>query len=60
MVAQEGLGEAVGWCLGVLYANDSMVISRDPDWMQHSMNMLVGLFLQYGLAANITRSHSMT
>ena len=43
-VAYYGLGEAVGWCLGVFYSGDDMIESRDPDWTQHSMNVLVGLF----------------
>ena len=43
-VDHDGLGEAVGRCLGFFYANDVMVISREPDYLQHLMNMLVGLF----------------
>ena len=48
-VAHEGLGEAVGRCLGVLYADHGVVGSRDPKWLQHSMTVLVGLFWWYGL-----------
>ena len=49
-VAHNGLGEAFGSCLGVLYADDGMVGSRD----------LVGLFQRYGLAAKAAKSRSMT
>ena len=44
MVAHDRLGETVGRCLGVFYANDGMVGSRDANWllwMQHLMNVLV-------------------
>ena len=59
-VAHDGLGETVGRCLGVLYANNGMVVSRDPDWLQHVMHVLVGLFRRYGLAANVSKSRTMT
>ena len=59
-MAHNGLGEAVGRCLRVLYSDDGMVVSRDPDWLQHSVNILVGLFRRYGLASNVSKSRSMT
>ena len=43
-VAHDGMGEAFGQCLGVFYANYSMVGSRDAEWIQHLMNVLVSLF----------------
>ena len=59
-VAHDGTGEAVGRCLEVFYADDSMVGSRDSKWLHHSTNVLVGLFLQYGLASNIFKYRTMT
>ena len=59
-VAHDGLGETVERCLGVFYSEDDMVGSRGADWMQHSMNVLVGLFRIYGLAANVANSRTMT
>ena len=53
-VAHDGMGEAVGRCLEVFYADDGMVGSRDAEWIQHLMNVLVGLFRRYGLTVNIT------
>ena len=58
-VAHDGIGETVGRCLGLLYANDGMVGSRDPDWLQHLMNALVGLFRRYGLVANVAKLRTM-
>ena len=43
-VAHDDLGESVGECMGAFYSNDDIVGSRDPDWLQHSMNVLVSLF----------------
>ena len=43
-VAHNGLGEAVRGCMGVFYAYYGIVGSRDHELLQHSMNVLVGLF----------------
>ena len=51
---------AVGHCLGVFCANDSMVGYRDSEWLQHLMNVLVGLFRRYGIAANVANFRTMT
>ena len=59
-VAYYGLGETIGWCLGVFNSEDFMVGSHDSDWLQHAMNVLVGLLRRYGLAANVAKSHTMT
>ena len=56
----EGLGETVGRCLGLFYAHNGMFVSRISDWLQHTMNVLVGLFIKYVLAANVTKSRIMT
>ena len=53
------MGEAVGRYLGVVYANYRMVCSRYPEWMQQLMNVLVGLFQRYGLAANAAKFRTM-
>ena len=54
MMAHDGLGDSIGQCLGVFYANDGMVGSWDLDWLQHFMNVLVGLFRRYFLEANVS------
>ena len=59
-VDHNGLGETIWRFLGVLNANDSMVGSRDMDWLQNSMKVLVGHFQWYSLMANITKSRTMT
>ena len=55
-VDHNGMGEAIRQFMGVFYDNDGMVGSRDSEWIQHLMNFLVGLFWQYGLAANVAKS----
>ena len=59
-VARNKLVETVGWCLGVFYDDDVMVGSRESNWLQHAMNVLVGLCRRYGLAANVEKSRTMT
>ena len=59
-VDQDGLVETVGRCVGVFYADDGMVGLRDPNWLQHPMNFLFGLFRRFILAANATKSRTMT
>ena len=58
-VAYDGLVETVWRCLGVFYADDGMVRSRDTGWLKHAMNILVGLFRRYGLAANVAKLRTM-
>ena len=57
-VAHGGMDEAVGRRLGVFYANDGMVGSRDSNWLQHSMNVLIGIFWWCGLADNVAKSRT--
>ena len=45
---------------GIILIRQCMFGSRDPDWLQHTMNVLVGLFRRYGLAANVAKSQTMT
>ena len=58
-MAHDGLGETVRRFLGVFYANYGMVGSRKSYWLQHAMNILVGIFRRYGLAANVAKSCTM-
>ena len=58
-MAHGGIGGAVRNFLGVFYVNDGNVGSRDTEWLQHLINVLVGLFPQYGLAANVAKSRTM-
>ena len=59
-VDHERLVETAGWFLGVFYADDGMVGSHKSDCLQNAMNIVVGLFRRYGLAANVVKSCTMT
>ena len=56
----EGLRETVGRFLGFFYADYGVVGSRDLEWLKHAMNVLVGIFIRYGLANNVAKSRTMT
>ena len=60
MVAHDGLGLAVGRCLGLFNAIGSMVGLQDPEWIQGTLNVLIGFFRRYGLVANVTKSNAIT
>ena len=59
-VIHNGLGHAAGQSMGVLYADDGIIRSRDLEWLQGALNILIGLFYQIGLMANVARSKTMT
>ena len=56
---QDGLQHAVGQSLGVLYADDELLGSQDPDCLQVALNFFIGLFWRIGLASNIAKSKTI-
>ena len=60
LVVYKVMGLAVGWCLGLFYANNSMVRSWDPKWLQGFLNMLIGIFQRYVLVTNVSKSKAVT
>ena len=60
LVDQEGLGISVGRCMGLFYACYDMVGSRDPEWLQVDLNVLIGLLQLYGMVWNIAKYKSKT
>ena len=55
LVAHEGLGLAVGHCLGMFNANNSMVGSWDLEWLQGTLNVILGLFWKHRLVVNVAK-----
>ena len=51
LFTHEVLGLEVGWCLGLFCANNVMVGSRNMEWIQDSLNVLIGIFRWYRLVA---------
>ena len=41
LVSKEGLGLALGRCLGLFYAKARVVGSWDPEWLQGSLNVII-------------------
>ena len=56
----EGLGMAVGRCMGVFYADDSMISSKVPECIQEEINVLTGLFRRGRIMSNVEKSKTMT
>ena len=50
----------LGRCLVIFYADDGMVGSRDPEWIQGPLNVPIDLFRRYRLVANVAKSKAMT
>ena len=46
--------------MGVFYADDGMIGSRDPDLLQGAINVIIGLFRRVKIMANVTKSNTMT
>ena len=53
LVTQEGLGLAVGRCMGFLYTGDVVLGMQDLGWLQGALNVLIGLLCQYRLGKNV-------
>ena len=45
--------------MGIFYTYESMVGLWDPEWIQGSLNVLIGLFWWYRLMYNVANSKSM-
>ena len=59
VVIHNGLVHAVGWRLGVLYADDGLLGFWDPEWLQGAFNILIGLLLWIGLMYKVAKSKTM-
>ena len=44
---------------GVFYADDGMIGSRGPEWLQGDVNVLIRLFRMVGLVYNVAKSNTM-
>ena len=44
----------------MFYADEVMIGSRGSEWIQGSINVLVGLFIRIVLITNVSKSNTMT
>ena len=44
----------------MFYANDGMVVSSDPAWLQGAFSALVAIFNRVGLRTSVNKTVSMT
>ena len=56
----ELLGMEVGWCIGVCYEDYGMTVSRNQEWLQGTIDVIIVLFRRVGLMANIEKPNTMT
>ena len=54
--AQGGLGKEGRHQAALFYANDDIVVSSDPGWIQGTFNTLVGLFDRVGMQTNVGKT----
>ena len=59
-VVHDEFRKAVGRIMGVFYANDGLIGWRDPEWLQGSINILIGIFQRSVPMANPAKSKTMT
>ena len=59
LVAHEGMGLAVGRCLRLFYADNSLVGSLDTEWLQGTLNVITSLLHRYGLVVNVSKFKAM-
>ena len=57
--AQGDLGKEERHQAALFYAEDGMVASSDPGWLQGTFNTLVGLFDRVGLRNNVRKTVGM-
>ena len=51
---------AVVRSLGVFYADDGIIRSWYPEWLQGALSVLIGLFSRVRLMVNVAKSNNMT
>jgi len=54
--AKEGYGDEVNLFLAIFYADDVFIAARDPERLQQTLDILVGLFERVGLRTNTTKT----
>ena len=57
--ARDGLGDWVAKILVAFYVDDGLIASRDPVWLQESLDVLIGLFERIGLFTNAAKAKVM-
>ena len=46
--------------LACFYADNGLIASRDPDFLQRAFGVLTGLFDRVGLQTNMSKTETMT
>ena len=54
------LGMVVGRSMGVIYADDRIIRSRELEWIQGVINVLFGIFIRVVLMYNVSKSNTVS
>ena len=54
------MGLAIGRCLELFYTDNGIVGSQNKEWLQVTINVLIGILRRYRLVMNIENSKAMT
>ena len=46
--------------MGFFYDDDGMILSRDTEWIQGAINVLILLFRSVEIMANVAKSNTVT
>ena len=46
--------------MGVFYADNGIIGSREPEWIQGAINVLIGILKRFGQMTNVAKSRTMT
>ena len=58
--AASGYGKELRRLMAIFYADDALLASRDPELLQESLDVMVGLFERVGLRTNTKKTKVMT
>jgi Reverse transcriptase (RNA-dependent DNA polymerase) len=58
-IVTHGFGHTIAFRLGLLYADDTLIGSRNAPWLQTALQSLVDIFARLGLEANASKTKTM-
>jgi hypothetical protein len=57
---EEAIALLMATFFAIFYVDDAYLASRDPDFLQRALDVLVDLFARVGLETNVKKTQAMT